>query len=286
MVNNMDLKTRLAKDELLMAVGIYDALTGLIVEQAGFEAAFVSGSAIAYSQLGRPDIGLVTLTEMAQAIERIRDRVDIYLLADADSGFGNVFDVQRTVRTFERAGANGIQIEDQLNTKNPKSVTTRPVISTEAMVGKIKAALDARQQESTVISARSDAAFTLGIDHALERAEAFVEAGADMVFIEGLKEISDIERLIQICKGRVPLLYNLIDPQSISAEQLQSLGLSMALYPAVIINAMANSGRMAAAGLANDLGLRSGELPKHKPINSIIGSADYLEKGYSYEVSE
>lgn len=282
MSDKLSLKERLAQNNLLMAVGVYDALTALIAEQAGFEAAFVSGSAVAYSQLGRPDIGLVTLTEMAQVLDRIRDRVDSYLLVDADSGFGNAFNVQRSVRMLERAGANGIQLEDQLNTKSPKEVITRPVISIDAMVGKIKSALDARQSDATVISARSDAVFTLGVDQAMDRAEAYLDAGADMVFIEGLKDKADIERLVQICSGRAPVLYNLLDPAAIDANTLESLGLSMALYPGVMINNMANSGRKAVSELAKDLGV-SDKTFNAEPINSIIGSGQYLDKGYSYE---
>ncbi|MFA3791135.1 oxaloacetate decarboxylase [Aliiglaciecola sp. SL4] len=279
----MNLKTRLAQQELLMAAGVFDALSALLVEEAGFEAAFVSGSAVAYSQLARPDIGLVTLTEMAFALERIRDRVDMYLLVDADSGFGNAFDVQRTVRTFERAGANGIQIEDQLNTKSPKQVAARPVLSTDAMVGKIKAAVDARQKSETVISARSDAVFTLGVEQGLMRAQAFIEAGADMVFVEGIKDPADIQKLTKICGENAPVLYNLINPSLFTPEQLQSFGVSMALYPAVMINSMANSGREAATNLSQKLGLFKGNKPIPEPINNIIGSDKFLQNGYRYD---
>jgi len=279
----MNLKTRLTQKDVLVAAGVYDALSALLVEQAGFEAAFISGSAIAYSQLGRPDIGLVTMTEMASVLDRIRDRVDMYLLIDADSGFGNVFDVQRTVRTFERAGANGIQIEDQLNTKSSKKVAARPVIPTKSMIGKIKAALDARQSDTTVISARTDAVFTLGVEKGLERAQAFIDAGADMVFVEGLKEMEDIRRLAQICNNKVPVLYNLLNPKSISPQELKKLGISMALYPAVMINSSANSGRAASFDLAKNLGLYQGDIPSSEPINSIIDSAEFLQRGYRFD---
>lgn len=281
--NSMSLKNRLAQSNTLTAVGIYDALTALIAEQAGFEAAFLSGSAVAYSQLGRPDIGLVTLTEMAQILDRVRDRVDMHLLVDADSGFGNAFNIQRTVRTFERAGANGIQIEDQLNTKNPKEVATRPVISTERMVGKIKAALDARHSDETVISARSDAVFTLGVQQAFERAEAYLDAGADMIFLEGLKSEDDIQRLVKLCDKRSPVLYNVLNPDQISLDQLSAFGVSMVLYPAAIPNHIANAAREKAFGLANELGVSSTPLPASEPINTIIGTKAFLENGYRYD---
>lgn len=280
---NATLKQRLAQGGPLCGVGIYDALTATIAEQVGFEAAFLSGSAVAYSQLARPDIGLVTLTEMALALDRIRDRVDIHLLVDADSGFGNAFNVQRTVRTLERAGANGIQLEDQYNTKAPGEVTKRPVISTEAMVGNIKAALDAREHDSTVISARTDAVFTLGVEEAMARAEAFLDAGADMVFVEGLKQPEDIQRLTALCRGRAPVLYNLIDPSLFSTTQLREMGVSMALYPAVVINAVANAARQSAQQLAFDLGINSQSVAAVEPINTIIGSDDFLARGYHYD---
>ena len=279
----MLLKDRLTQQDIVIAPGVYDALTALLVEQAGFEAAFVSGSAVAYSQLGRPDIGLVTSTEMALALERIRDRVELYLLVDADSGFGNAFNVQRTVRVLERAGADAIQIEDQQNTKRPGEVTARPVISTQAMVGKLKAALDARVNASTVISARSDAVFTLGVDAALERALAYLAVGADMIFIEGLTRREDIDRLSSLCRGAVPLLHNVIDTANSDARQLQDQGYSVALYPAHMINHIANAGRAAAVSLAKLTGRQVADFPDDESITSIIGNSDYLQKSKRYD---
>ena len=284
----MTLKERLAQQDILIAPGIYDALTALLVEQAGFEAAFVSGSSMAWSQLGRPDIGLITLTEMALALERIRDRVDGYLLVDADSGYGNAFNVQRTVRVLERAGADAIQIEDQLNTKRPAEVTTRPVISTQAMLGKLKAALDARLHETTVISARSDAAYTLGVDAAMERAAAFLQVGVDMVFIEGLKRREDIERLPQVCAGAVPLLHNVIntrnsDAAQLEVAQLQAQGYSVALYPAHMVTHMANAGRLAAGDLSRLTGRNAADLAGDETVATIIGSSEYLSKSDIYD---
>lgn len=281
----MTIKTRLAQKDILICVGVFDALSALVAEQSGFEAAFVSGSAVAYSQLARPDIGLATLTEMALAVERIRDRVDTHLLVDADSGFGNVFNVQRSVRTLERAGANGIQLEDQENTKRARDVTRRPVVSQQAMVGKVKAALDARQNDTTLISARTDAAFTLGVDEALERADSFLNAGADMVFVEGLSDPSDIQRVTQLSEGRAPVLYNLLDQNQYSASELQSWGISMVLYPSILIDSMANGARLAATNLANRVGLSDRKTVKHQVISQIIDAADYLDQGSAYDLA-
>ena len=235
----MTLKARLQQSAILEAPGIYDVLTALLAEKAGFEAVFVSGSAVAFSQLGRPDIGLVTQPEMAQVVDRIRDRVNIHLFVDADSGFGNDHNVARTIRMFERAGASGIQIEDQLNTKAMDQVGKRPLVSTETMVSKIKAATDARKSENLVISARTDAAFTEGVDAALDRLSAYVAAGADMVFLEGLTEQADMERLCAQFAGQVPILFNQLKPHAedaLTADQLQILGYSVVLYPSAAIN--------------------------------------------------
>ena len=134
-----DLGTRICSGDVLVVPGVYDALTAALAEKAKFEAVFLSGSAVAYSQIGRPDIGLLTMTEMAVALDRIRDRINIHIFVDDDSGYGNAFNVGRTIRAFERAGASGIQIEDQINTKPMDQVGQRPLVSIETMVGKLKA---------------------------------------------------------------------------------------------------------------------------------------------------
>jgi 2-methylisocitrate lyase-like PEP mutase family enzyme len=240
----MTLKQRLAQPEIIQVPGIYDALTATLAEKAGYEAVFVSGSAVAYSQLGRPDIGLVTMTEMAQVVDRVRDRVEIPLFVDADSGFGNAYHVARTVRMFERAGASGIQIEDQINTKPTSEVKNRPLVSTETMVGKIKSALDARSSEDTLISARSDAMFSETPSQALDRAVAYADAGADMIFVEGLTHAADRQRLCDTLKDRVPLLFNLLKPGALQAptpKDLQALGYSVVLFPAAVIGPSANA---------------------------------------------
>lgn len=239
----VSLKQRLSQPDILRVPGIYDALTAALAEKAGFEGVFVSGSAIAFSQLGRPDIGLVTMTETAQAVDRIRDRVDIPLFVDADSAYGNAYHVDRTVRMFERAGANGIQIEDQMNTKPVAQVSARPLVSTEVMVGKIKSAVDARLFDETIISARSDAVFTEGVDKAVERAVAYVEAGADMIFVEKLTEESDRQKLCDALAGKVPLLFNLLKPgvEGPTPEDLQAQGYSVVLFPSAVIGPAANA---------------------------------------------
>ncbi|MEM7569996.1 MAG: isocitrate lyase/PEP mutase family protein [Pseudomonadota bacterium] len=264
----MTFKDRLHQPGILVAPGIYDALTAHLAAKAGFEAVFLSGSAVAFSQLCQPDIGLVTMTEMALACDRVRDRTDLHIMIDADSGYGNAYNVARCVRTFERAGASGIQIEDQLNTKNVEEVAARPLVSTETMVGKIKAALDARTHEGTVISARSDAAFTEGVDKAIARAAAYKDAGAEMIFVEGLTKRADMEALHAALGQDVPTLYNVLDPAKteVSAPaDLDAIGYAMMLYPATAITAAAN-GALEALKAAKD-GMPSVE---GTPIKTLI----------------
>ncbi|MDG2241926.1 MAG: isocitrate lyase/PEP mutase family protein [Rhodospirillaceae bacterium] len=240
----LSLKQRLSEPEIVQMPGVYDALTAALAEKAGFEAAFISGSAVAYSQLGRPDIGLVTMTEMANVVDRVRDRVGIPLFVDADSGFGNNYNVERAVRLFERSGASGIQIEDQVNTKSVAEVSKRPLVPIDTMVGKLKSALDARTSEETIISARSDAVFTEGVDAALERANAYADNGVDMVFVEGLTGAEDRQRLCDMLEGRVTLLFNLLKPGAAGAPSpadLQALGYDIVLFPAAVIGPSANA---------------------------------------------
>ncbi|MEO0608452.1 MAG: isocitrate lyase/PEP mutase family protein [Pseudomonadota bacterium] len=150
------LKSRLQQPRILTVPGIFDALSALLAEQAGFEAAFLSGSAVAYSQLGRPDVGLVTVNEMADVCARITDRVAMPILADVDSGFGNAAHAARAIRMLEQAGAAGVQVEDQVPVKRANDLKGRPLICPDAMVDKIKAMADARRSDSMLISARTD----------------------------------------------------------------------------------------------------------------------------------
>ena len=144
------LRARLAEDRILVAPGVYDALTALVAQQSGAEAAYLSGASIAYTRFGRPDIGLVTMTEVSEVIAAIRDRVDLPLIVDADTGYGNALNVQRTVRLFERFGATGIQLEDQSLPKRCGHLAGKTLVPAEEMVGKIHAALDARASDETL----------------------------------------------------------------------------------------------------------------------------------------
>src|SRR6185437_9530053 len=170
MAENATLKSRLSKPPIVVAPGIYDALTALIASQAGFDTLYVSGAAIAYTRLGRPDIGLVSMTEVADTLTLIRDRTASQLIVDADTGYGNALSVVRTVHQFERAGANAIQLEDQDFPKRCGHLDGKSLIPADEMCGKIRAAADARRSREMLIIGRTDAVAVEGFERAIERA--------------------------------------------------------------------------------------------------------------------
>lgn len=269
------LRARLRQPEIIVAPGIYDSLSAYRAEVAGFEAVFVSGSALAAAHLARPDIGLLTASETAEIVARIADRVAIPMFVDADQGFGNAFGVVRTVRALERAGAAAIQIEDQQEVKPAEAPLTRPLVATDVMVDKIRAARDSLHDADTIISARSDAITTEGFDQALERAHAYADAGADMIFVESLTTRDQMERLVSELGGKVPLLHNVLRPgdEVKNAQTAEDIGYSVALFPGT---ALAMVGAALDDGLAK---LKSNpRLDETGPAVDRIGAQQYLNK--------
>lgn len=214
-----------------MVPGAPNALTARIIEDLGFEAVYVTGAGVTNMYLGLPDIGLISVTELADHVARIREAVRIPVIVDADTGFGNPINVIRTVKLLERAGANAIQLEDQIFPKRCGHFDGKQVVSQEEMLQRLRAALDARSSDDLLIIARTDARAVLGFEAALERAAAFVEAGADLVFVEApesLEEIREIPRRVpglhvinMVIGGRTPLL---------DLAQLKELGYALVLY--------------------------------------------------------
>lgn len=225
----------------VIAPGVYDPFTANMATQAGFDCLYLSGASLAYTQLGRPDLGLVTMTEVANSIAAIRDRVDTTLIVDADTGYGNALNVQRTVRVFERSGASAIQLEDQTFPKRCGHLSGKTLISTEEMVGKIKAAVDARHSDATQIIARTDGIAVEGIESANERAERYLEAGADVLFIEAPQDRQQQLMITQRFQHRVPLLANMVEggrtPAS-SADQLADIGFKLVIFPGGLARAV------------------------------------------------
>jgi len=284
----MSLKQRLGRAEILLAPGVYDALTGLVAEQSGAEAVYLSGASIAYTRFGRPDIGLVSMSEVADTVAALRDRIALPIVVDADNGFGNALNVQRTVRVFERMGANALQLEDQTMPKRCGHLDGKSLISKGEMSGKIRAACDARHSEETLIIGRTDAIAVEGFDAAMDRAEAYVEAGADMLFIEAPQSMEEINLIVRRFGGRVPLMANMVEGGKtpiINAVGLQELGFSFVIFPGGIVRAIAATAR---DYYANLLASGSNEAFRNRMfdfagLNGVIGTDDLLATGKRYD---
>jgi len=233
------LRALLAQPAVLQAPGVYDGLSALLVEQAGFNCAFLSGACLSFARFGRPDMGLVCASEVAETVAIVRDRVSLPLIVDMDTGFGNALNVQRTVRDFERAGASALQLEDQLAPKRCGHMAGKAVIPSDEMVGKIHAALDARHNSATVLIARTDALAVNGFEDAMERAERYLEAGADALFIEAPASLAQMQQISRQFGNRVPLVHNLVEGGKSPvkpAAQLEQLGYRIALDPAALLH--------------------------------------------------
>lgn len=240
----MNLQTRLREGRILSAPGVHDALSALMVERAGFEAAHLSGASIAYTRFARPDAGLLSIDEVAQVVGHIHDRVALPLIVDAHTGFGNALQVMRAVRVLERAGASAIQLEDQATPKTWVDRTDRTLISSAQMQGKIRAACDAREDAGTLVIARTDAVEVEGIEAAIERASRYAEAGADVLFVEGLYSDVDMHRARRELAHLAPMLACMVEKPSMpmrSAGELQAMGYSLAIHPCGIVRSLAHS---------------------------------------------
>lgn len=240
----LTLAERLRAPDTLLAPGVYDAFSALIAAQAGFQALYLSGASLAYTRLGRSDIGLTTFTELADTTAQICDRVAVPLIVDADTGFGNALNTQRTVRGLERAGAAMIQLEDQDFPKRCGHLDGKSLIPTAQMLGKLHAALDARHHPHTLIMARTDAVATEGLEAGLERAERYLEAGADALFIEALRSEAEMATACQRFAHRVPLLANMVEGGKTplrSANELGELGFRIVIFPGAAARAVAHT---------------------------------------------
>ena len=211
--------------------GAFNALSAKVIEDLGFEAIYVTGAGITNMWLGMPDQGFMGLTDIADHTARIRDAVEVPLLVDADTGFGNAVNTYHAVRTLERAGADCIQLEDQVSPKRCGHFNGKDVIATSEMLGKIKAAVDARRDSATLIMARTDAAAVHGFEAALERAQAFEEAGADILFVEAVTTAEHVRALPQ--RLQAPQLMNMViggKTPIFNADELGALGFGFVLY--------------------------------------------------------
>jgi 2-methylisocitrate lyase-like PEP mutase family enzyme len=284
----MNLKQRLQSPAPLLAPGIYDALSALVAEQAGFEALYLSGASIAYTRLGRSDIGLTTATEVAQTLSLITQRVALPVIVDGDTGFGNALNTQRTVREFERAGAAMIQLEDQTFPKRCGHLDGKAVVPVAEMQGKLRAALDARRSSDTLILARTDALAVEGLEAALERAERYLECGVDALFIEALRSPAHMDAACARFAQRVPLLANMVEGGKTpvqSAAELGQRGFRIVIFPGGTARAVAHAlqGYYASLHQHGTTAPWQQHMLDFDGLNTLIGTPQLLEAGKKYQ---
>jgi 2-methylisocitrate lyase-like PEP mutase family enzyme len=283
------LRTRLARKPIVVAPGVYDALTAHLAERAGFSTLYVSGAAIAYTRLGRPDIGLVAMNEVAETISMISDRVRANLVVDADTGYGNALNVGRTMRLFERAGARAIQLEDQAFPKRCGHLDDKTLIPPEEMIGKLKAALDARRSRETLVIARTDAVAVEGFDRAVARAVSYRDAGADILFIEAPKTRGELQRIAPAVSN-VPLMANMVEggkTPPLNATELEAIGFSLVIFPGAIVRVLARAAdefytALAAKGTSEPFQNRMYDFTA---LNEVIGTPEMIALGKQYEAN-
>ena len=284
----MTLKARLRQKEILVAPGVYDGLTASLAEQAGFEALYLSGAAVAYTRLGRPDIGLSTASEMADTMTLIADRTALPVIIDADTGFGNALNAQRTMRLYERTGASALQLEDQTYPKRCGHLSDKSLITRQEMAGKVAAMADARAVEDTLIIARTDAVAVEGFNAAIDRAGAYLEAGADVLFIEAPQTEEQLTEITREFGSKVPLLVNMVEggatPIS-GAQNLEDLGFSIVIFPGGVVRALAHTAQ-AYYGSLHKSGSNKPFADKmfdFNGLNEVLGTNDMLVKGAKYD---
>ncbi len=264
------LKKLVNEQKILLAPGTHDALSARIIEKAGFQAVYMTGYGQSASVLGKPDIGLLSMAEMADRARKIVSAVDIPVIADGDTGFGNAVNVMRTVEDYEQAGVAAIQLEDQVFPKKCGHMTGREVVPLEEMLGKIEAAIKARSDDDFQIIARTDARTTHGLDEALRRARAFEEAGADIIFLESPESIDEMKQInSELTK---PTLANMVEggrTPIVPADQLQEMGFQLVIYPTASI--------YAASKAVTDLMKHLWEKGSTKGFEQMIAFAEFNE---------
>ena len=224
------LRAMIDRKTAVIVPGVANALGARLVEQAGFEATYITGAGVTNSHLGMPDLALLSPTELAETTARIADACDLPLLVDIDTGFGNAVNVHRTMKLMERAGASAVQIEDQVFPKKCGHFDGKQVVPLPEMLGKLKSALDSRVDENLLVIARTDAAAVTSMDDALDRAQAFIDVGADIVFVEAPRSREDIERIAAL---EIPKVMNIViggKTPMLPMAELDEMGFSIVLY--------------------------------------------------------
>ncbi|SDX59896.1 carboxyvinyl-carboxyphosphonate phosphorylmutase [Geodermatophilus africanus] len=274
------LRELLAAPAPLLAPGAYDALSARLVEQAGFDAVYMTGFGTTASLIGRPDVGLLSGAEMVDNARRIAAAVDVPVIADADTGYGNALNVVRTVQLYEQAGVAGVQLEDQVMPKKCGHMSGKALIGVDEMAGKMHAAAAARRDPDLVLIARTDAVAVHGLDDAISRARTYAEAGADVLFVEAPTSEADIERVATELAGLAPLVFNWAEggrTPPLSLERMTELGFSLVIYPIGTLLAATAAMRSLLATLRRD-GVPSLEgLPSFGEFTDLIGLPEVQE---------
>lgn len=282
------LRERLRSNAIVLAPGVADGISALLAARAGAEAVYLSGASIAYTRLGAPDIGLVDMGEAAETLAVVAERSAAPVIADADTGFGNAVNVGRTVRSFERAGAAAIQLEDQTTPKRCGHLAGKALTSTSEMVGKLRAAQDARRFDDTLVCARTDAIAVEGFDAALRRADAYLNAGADILFVEAPRSAEEMATICGRYAGQAPVLANMVEGGKtplMSTEELQALGYSIAIFPGGYVRAIAAAGAdyyrsLLAHGSNAPFADRMTDLAG---LNEILDTSEILKRAQAYD---
>lgn len=285
------LRERLKKKEILVVVGVQAALLARVVENAGFEAVYATGAGIANLQLGLPDMGLATMTEMLETVGRIVDATALPVIADIDTGYGNALNVYRCVREFTRLGVASLQLEDQVFPKKCGHFYGKAVIPLSEMVSKIRAARDASLYDDLVLIARTDAIAPCGLEEALERAQAYGEAGADVIFVEAPQSLDQLRAIPK--RVSFPLVANMVEggrTPLVSARELESMGYSMVLFANATLKAAIRGVELLLDGLKKSdstIGLAD-EMISLEVRNELTGLNVYteLEKTYAQSPTE
>jgi len=278
------LRERLGRSDIVLAPGVHDALAARLAERAGFEAVYFTGAGFAYTHLGAPDIGLVSLTETVWRIDAIAEAISVPLIADGDTGYGNALNIGRTIHEFERAGAAAIQIEDQTFPKRCGHLTGKALISVEEMVGKIRAAADARRSEILIIG-RTDARGVDGFDAALERAHRYKDAGADILFIEAPESRTELERVARELPP--PAMANMVEggiTPMVAAADLQAMGFRLVIFPGAAVRVSAAAIRRLMTTLRQEGTTASlrGEMLSFSELNDLLGLPEFERREERY----
>lgn len=286
MISKINLRKRFSESKILVAPGAYDAFTAKLIESSGFESVYLSGAGVSYTLLGQPDTGQVTQTQMVEKVGTVANATGIPLIADGDTGYGNAVNVMETVRRYEHAGAAAIQLEDQQFPKRCGHLSGKELIPADEMVGKIRAAIDARASDEFLIIARTDALGVAGLEEAILRGKKYVDAGADMLFVESPNSMEELKTVADEF-SEIPLMANMVEggvTPLLSADELESMGYSLVIYPNSLTRRFARAGLDLLADLHGN-GTTRARLDKMMPfqeLNAMLGLEDLkkLEQNY------